>query len=49
VNDAGDILVGIAGVLLRVLAVALPFALIALLGWLGARVLQRRRRESALV
>jgi hypothetical protein len=49
VNDAGDILVGIAGVLLRVFAVALPFALIALLGWLGARALQRRRRESALI
>jgi hypothetical protein len=49
VNDAGDILVGIAGVLLRVLAVALPFALIALLGWLAGRALQRRRRESALV
>ncbi|HKP21003.1 MAG TPA: DUF4349 domain-containing protein [Thermoleophilaceae bacterium] len=49
VNDAGDILVGIAGVLLRVLAGALPFALIALLGWLAARALQRRRRESALI
>ena len=49
VNDAGDILVGIAGVLLRVLAVALPFALIALLGWLAGRALRRRRRESALV
>lgn len=49
VNDAGDILVGIAGVLLRALAVALPFALIALLGWLAGRVLRRRRRESALV
>jgi hypothetical protein len=49
VNDAGDILVGIAGVLIRVLAVALPFALIALLGWLAGRALRRRRRESALV
>jgi Domain of unknown function (DUF4349) len=49
VNDAGDILVGIAGVLVRVLAVALPFALIALLGWLAGRAVQRRRRESALV
>jgi hypothetical protein len=48
-NDAGNILVGIAGVLVRVLAVALPFALIALLGWLAGRALQRRRRESALV
>ena len=49
VDDAGDILVGIAGVLIRVLAVALPLALIALLGWLAGRALQRRRRESALV
>jgi Domain of unknown function (DUF4349) len=48
-NDAGDILVGTAGVLLRVLAVALPLGLIALLGWLAGRALQRRRRESALI
>ena len=49
VDDAGAILVGIAGVLLRVLAVALPLGLIALLGWLAGRALRRRRRESALV
>jgi hypothetical protein len=48
-GDAGDILVGMAGVLVRVLAVALPLAFLVLLGWLGGRVLQRRRRESALV
>jgi Domain of unknown function (DUF4349) len=48
-HDAGDILVGTAGILVRVLAVALPLALIALLGWAITRVLQRRRRESALV
>lgn len=49
IHDAGDILVGTAGVLVRVLAVALPLGLIALLGWLAGRALQRRRRESALV
>jgi len=49
IHDAGDILVGIAGVLVRVLAVALPLGLIALLGWLAGRALQRRRRESALI
>jgi hypothetical protein len=48
-HDAGDILVGMAGVLVRVLAVALPLAVLALLGWLAGRVLQRRRRESALI
>jgi hypothetical protein len=48
VDDAGGLLVGAAGVLLRVLAVALPLALVALLLWLAARALQRRRRESAL-
>ena len=47
-GDAGDILVASAGILVRVLAVALPLALIALLGWVGGRVVQRRRRESAL-
>jgi hypothetical protein len=48
-HDAGDILIGTAGILVRVLAVALPLGLIALLGWAVTRVLQRRRRESALV
>jgi hypothetical protein len=48
-HDAGDILVGTAGIIVRVLAVALPLGLIALLGWLAGRALQRRRRESALV
>jgi len=47
-GDAGDILVGIAGVLVRVLAVALPLGLIALIGWLAGRAVRRRRRESAL-
>jgi uncharacterized protein DUF4349 len=47
-HDAGDILVATAGILVRVLAVALPLALIALLGWAAGRAVQRRRRESAL-
>ena len=46
-GDAGDLLVGSAGVLVRILAVALPVGLIALLGWLITAVL-RRRRESVL-
>ena len=49
IHDAGDILVATAGILVRILAVALPLGLIALLGWLAGRALQRRRRESALV
>jgi hypothetical protein len=47
-GDAGDLFVGVAGVIVRVLAVALPLGLIALVGWLGARAFTRRRRESAL-
>jgi Domain of unknown function (DUF4349) len=48
VNDAGDLAVGLAGVLIRVLAIALPLALIAGLGWLATSLLRRRRRESVL-
>ena len=48
VNDAGDLVVGLAGVLIRVLAIALPLALIAGLGWLATSLLRRRRRESVL-
>jgi Domain of unknown function (DUF4349) len=48
IGDAGDLLVGVAGVLVRALAVALPIGLLVLVGWLGARVLRRRQRESAL-
>jgi len=48
-GDAGDLLVAVAGVIVRALAVALPLGLLALLGWLASRVLRRRRRESALV
>jgi Domain of unknown function (DUF4349) len=47
-EDAGDLLVGTAGVLIRVLALALPLGLIALAAWLAARGFRRRRRESAL-
>jgi hypothetical protein len=48
-DDAGKLLVGGAGILIRVLAVALPLALIALAVWLGTSAWTRRRRESALV
>jgi Domain of unknown function (DUF4349) len=48
VDDAGGLLIGLAGVLIRVLAVGIPLALIALLAWLAARGVRRRRRESAL-
>jgi hypothetical protein len=48
INDAGDLLVGTAGVLIRVLALALPLGLIALAVWLAAWGFRRRRRESAL-
>ena len=49
IGDAGDLLVGTAGVLLRALAVALPLAAIAGAGWAASAWLRRRRRESALV
>jgi Domain of unknown function (DUF4349) len=48
VNDAGDLLVGFAGALIRILAIALPLGLIALLAWLASRSMRRRRRESVL-
>jgi Domain of unknown function (DUF4349) len=47
-DDAGDLAVGFAGVLIRVLAIALPLGLIGALGWLATSVLRRRRRESVL-
>jgi hypothetical protein len=47
-GDAGDLAVGLAGVLIRVLAIALPLGLIAGLGWLATSLLRRRRRESVL-
>jgi hypothetical protein len=48
VDDAGTLLVGFAGVLIRVLALALPLGLISLAAWLATRAARRRRRESAL-
>jgi hypothetical protein len=48
VSDAGDLIVGLAGVLIRVLAIALPLSLIGALGWLATNALRRRRRESVL-
>jgi Domain of unknown function (DUF4349) len=47
-SDAGDLVVGLAGVLIRVLAIALPLALIGGLAWLATSLLRRRRRESVL-
>ena len=49
IDDAGDLLVGFAGVLVRALALALPLALLGLLAWLLSGSFRRRRRESALV
>jgi hypothetical protein len=48
IGDAGDLLVGTAGVLIRVLALALPLGVIGAGAWLAATWLRRRRRESAL-
>jgi hypothetical protein len=47
-GDAGGLLVTVTGWIVRALAVALPLGLIVLAGWAAARVLRRRRRESAL-
>jgi hypothetical protein len=47
-GDAGDLLVTVAGWIVRALAVALPLGLLALAGWGAGRVLRRRQRESAL-
>jgi Domain of unknown function (DUF4349) len=48
IGDARDLLVGTAGVLIRVLALALPLAVIGGAAWLASAWLRRRRRESAL-
>jgi Domain of unknown function (DUF4349) len=48
VSDAGDLLVGLAGALIRILAIALPLAVMAAVGWMATRTLRRRRRESVL-
>jgi Domain of unknown function (DUF4349) len=47
-GDAGDLLVTVAGWIVRALAVAVPLGLLALAGWGAGRVLRRRQRESAL-
>jgi hypothetical protein len=49
VDDAGTLVVGLAGVLIRVLALALPLGLLGLAGWGATTALRRRRREAALV
>jgi Domain of unknown function (DUF4349) len=49
VGDAGELLVGTAGVLIRVLALALPLTLIGGAAWLASAWMRRRRRQSALV
>jgi Domain of unknown function (DUF4349) len=48
IGDAGDLAVGLAGVLIRVMAIALPLGLIAALGWLATSALRRRCSESVL-
>jgi hypothetical protein len=47
-RDAGHVLAVAGAVALLAVIVALPVALLALLGWLAARPLRRRRREHAL-
>jgi hypothetical protein len=47
-EDALDSLAGSLNLALRVLGVALPLGLVALLAWLAGRAVIRRRRESAL-
>jgi len=47
-GDAGDLLVDVAGMIVRALAVVLPLGLVALAGWLAGRAVRRRRRASAL-
>jgi hypothetical protein len=47
-DDASGLMVGFAGVLIRVLALGIPLALIGLAAWLATRAVQRRLRESAL-
>jgi len=47
-RDAEDLLVGAAGVLIRVMALALPLGLLAAGTWWAGATARRRRRESAL-
>lgn len=48
-HDAGKLLAGLAGLLIRALALALPLGALALLAWPAVRTVRRRRRESALI
>jgi hypothetical protein len=47
-DDALDTLGGALGLAIRALGVIVPLGLLALLAWLGAGILRRRRREAAL-
>lgn len=48
-DDAGNIIGGLAAVGIVVAAVGLPIALLVVLLWKGASVVRRRRREAGLV
>ena len=47
-DDSLGLLEGALGLVIRALGVLIPLALVAGLGWLGGRLLRRRRREAAL-
>jgi hypothetical protein len=47
-DDVAGTLEGALVLAIRVLGVALPFALLALLAWAAAGLMRRRRREAAL-
>jgi hypothetical protein len=47
-DDSIGLLEGSLELLIRALGVLLPLALVGGLGWLGGRILRRRRREAAL-
>jgi Domain of unknown function (DUF4349) len=47
-HDAFHSLVVSFGIALRLLGIAIPLAIVGGLGWLGAALLRRRRREAAL-
>ena len=47
-DDSLALLVGSLNLVLRALGVLIPLAVVAGLGWLGGRLLRRRRREAAL-
>jgi hypothetical protein len=47
-DDALGLLEGSLNLALRALGVLIPVGIVAGLGWLGGRILRRRRREAAL-